>query len=265
MPVAIMVAILVSPNLNSDMFGQSIAPGAGTVAEPLNGQERSSAADKTGRTVADIDGNVYSTVKIGEQVWMGQNLAVTRYNDGTAIPLVSAAKEWAGLDTPAFCWYNNDPDTYGKAYGALYNWYTLQSDKLCPAGWHLPADDEWQILLNQAGGSLMAGTMLKEKGLKHWISPNSGAETASQHWDHTNPVVGDMRGARNETGFTALPGGYRLGNGFFLGLGAYGIWWSTTEGTPNSALRRTMYYNFSDVRRYASKKQYGASVRCLKD
>ena len=108
--------------------------------------------------VVDIDGNVYHTVTIGTQVWMVENLKTTRYNDGTAIPLVTDGTAWAALTTPGYCWYNNDSATYKNTYGALYNWYAVNTGKLAPTGWHVPTDSEWTVLTTYLGGeSLQAG------------------------------------------------------------------------------------------------------------
>ncbi len=200
-------------------------------------------------TVNDIDGNTYATVTIGTQVWMAENLKVTKYNDGIAIPLVTDNSAWSTLSTPGYCWYNNDQTTYGNTYGALYNWYTVNTSKLCPIGWHMPTDAEWTTLTTYLGGESVSGGKLKEIGTTHWTSPNTYAT--------------------NETGFTALPGGYRyIKITGFMENGKTGIWWSATEDDMSWALSRHMSSNAS----YASKvykvyntKQSGFSVRCLKD
>ncbi|MBI5010148.1 MAG: fibrobacter succinogenes major paralogous domain-containing protein, partial [Bacteroidia bacterium] len=137
--------------------------------------------------VSDIDGNVYQTVTIGTQVWMKENLKTTKLNDGIALPNVIDNAAWAALTTTGYCWYNNDATTYKSTYGALYNWYAVNTGKLCPIGWHVPSDDEWTLLTTFRGGYSVAGGKLKETGTLHWTSPNTGAT--------------------NETGFTALPGG----------------------------------------------------------
>ena len=96
--------------------------------------------------VTDINGNVYHTVMIGNQVWMVENLKTTKYKDGTAIPNVTDNNAWSALSTPAYCWYNNDAATYKSTYGALYNWYAVNTGKLAPAGWHVATDAEWTKL-----------------------------------------------------------------------------------------------------------------------
>jgi len=197
------------------------------------------------QTVKDIDGNVYKTVTIGTKVWMAENLKTTKYNDGTAIPLVADDKAWEALTTPAYCWYNNDATANKKTYGALYNWYTVNTKKLCPTGWHVPSDAEWTTLTTNLGGESVAGGKLKETSTTHWQSPNTGAT--------------------NETGFTALPSGYRSSSGTYNYIGLNGYWWSSSEYSPPNAYSRSMNYYRSNVYRYSYYKQDGFSVRCLRD
>jgi uncharacterized protein (TIGR02145 family) len=199
-------------------------------------------------SIKDIDDNVYNTVTIGTQVWMAENLKTTKYKDGTAILLVTDGAAWAALITPGCCWYNNDAATYKATYGALYNWYTVNTGKLCPTGWHVPTDIEWTTLTTFLGGELVAGSKLKETDVTHWLSPNTGAT--------------------NESGFTALPGGYRFGsfgNGMFFSIGVSGYWWSSTEYNTYNAWYRSVDYDGSDVYRNGSSKNNGFSVRCLRD
>jgi uncharacterized protein (TIGR02145 family) len=199
-----------------------------------------------GPALTDVDGNSYNTVWIGEQLWMAENLKTTKYNDGTSIPLEWDAWTWSNLNTPAYCWYNNDEAT-GNTYGALYNWYTVSTGNLCPAGWHVPTDAEWTMLTTYLGGENVAGGKLKEIGTSHWNSPNTGAT--------------------NETGFTAVPGGYRhYYDGSFGGIGDYGVWWSATQTHQDWATLRSVGYDRSNVHRDANYyMQYGLSVRCLRD
>jgi len=166
-------------------------------------------------TMTDRDGNVYTSVTIGTQTWMVENLKTTKYKDGTDIPLVTDDTEWANLNTPGYCWYNNDAATYKNSYGALYNWYAVSTGKLCPTGWHVPTDAEWTTLTTYLGGESVAGGKLKELGTTHWTTPNTGAT--------------------NETGFAALPGGYIYYDGTFDFIGNIGGWWSATEYYPPSA------------------------------
>lgn len=204
-----------------------------------------SKSDDDIKTVVDIDGNVYKTVTIGTQVWMAENLKTTKYNDGTAIPLVTGNTAWEDLTTPAYCWYGNVEATSKKTYGALYNYYTVISGKLCPTGWHVPADVDWTVLTTYVGGDTIAGRKLKEAGNTHWQIPNTEAA--------------------NETGFTALPAGYRTVNGVFDSVGQSGYWWTSTGISMVSAWNRTMSYAAKGVSKTSSFTQNGFSVRCLKD
>ncbi len=194
--------------------------------------------------VSDYEGNVYSTVQIGEQIWMAENLKSARYNDGTQIPLVTDNTGWGNLTSPAYCWYNNDEATYKNTYGALYNWYAINTNKLCPSGWHVPTDVEWSKMTEYLGEDV-AGGKLKETGTTHWYSPNTGAT--------------------NETGFNALPGGDRADNGIFDNLGYYGNWWSASQINTNNAWYRNMHFNTSYVYRADASLKYGFSVRCIRD
>jgi len=214
-------------------------------------------------TVTDLDGNTYKTIQIGAkkgtkaaQVWMAESLKATKFNDGTDIPLVTDNSAWTTLTTPAYCWYNNDETTYKDIYGALYNWYAVGTGKLCPTGWHVPSDEEWHQLvlfcdptaLLTSYESMTAGLKLRETGTTHWASDDL---------------------ATNETGFTALPGGYRydeLGN--FNHMGGKGFWWSSTQvqgpSGSISAWHREMIAG-GPVSRLNYGKKSGFSVRCVKD
>ena len=195
--------------------------------------------------IKDIDGNVYTDAMIGTQVWMRENLKTTKYNDGTTIPLVTDKTAWANLSTPGYCWYNNDATTYKTIYGALYNWYTVNTGKLCPTGWHVPTKDEWAILATYLGGESVAGGKLKETGTSHWLSPNTGAN--------------------NTSGFTALPGGYRYTAGEFDFVGMNGFWWSVNESTTDWAYDRELDNDNSYYWFFNDPKKAGFSVRCIKD
>lgn len=195
-------------------------------------------------SLMDNSGNTYKTVIIGNQTWMAENLKATKYNDGTSIPNITDNKEWYELTTGALCDYENatsNSDTYGK----LYNWYAVNTGKLCPKGWHIPSDDNWTELIDYLGGEIDAGGKLKETGTTHWNSPNTDAT--------------------NETGFTALPCGYRSSNGAFYDIGYTVYWWSATEGSTYGAWSRVIDYNYSDVFRYFNNKELGISVRCVRD
>jgi len=197
------------------------------------------------QTIKDIDGNVYKTVSIGNQVWMAENLKTTKYNDGTAITIVTDSITWEVLTKPAYCWYKNNEQANKNIYGALYNWYVVNTNKLCPSGWHVPTDKEWIILTAYLGGEAMAGAKLKEAGTAHWKAPNYEAT--------------------NQSRFTALPGGYRSIYGECLSIGEDGWWWSSTEEHVNYTWAYHMYYGYSNLDRFSFKKVPGFSVRCVKD
>ncbi|MFO7721706.1 MAG: fibrobacter succinogenes major paralogous domain-containing protein [Bacteroidales bacterium] len=195
--------------------------------------------------VADADGNLYRVVKIGTQTWMAENLMTTKYNDNTSIPLVENNAAWGALTTPGYCWYGNSFANYGSVYGALYNWYAVETGKLCPTGWHVSTDADWTTLISYLGVT-GAGGILKEAGLDHWTPPNTGATDANC--------------------FTALPGGYRsVAFGTYWQIGEQGHWWSATEFNTDAAWGRVMYHDASSIGRYAYDKNYGFSVRCVKD
>jgi uncharacterized protein (TIGR02145 family) len=197
--------------------------------------------------LGDLDGNSYNIVTIGTQVWMAENLKTTKYNDGTAIPNITDNTAWSTNTTGAYCNYSNtlaNSDMYGK----LYNWYLVastNSKKVCPTGWHVPTDAEWTTLTTYLGGASVAGGKLKETTTTHWSSPNTGAT--------------------NETGFTALPGGYRDVSGTFGLIGIYGFWWSSTISGTTYGLYRYMINSNGSISGGDNNQHAGSSVRCLKD
>lgn len=195
--------------------------------------------------IVDADGNVYKTVVINSQVWMTENLKTTRYNDGTAILNYGTDNlGWQTNVTGAYSWYNNDIANK-DIYGALYNWHTVNTDKLCPVGWHVPTLAEWTALVDYLGGVDYGGGKLKEEGTDHWMSPNAGAT--------------------DEYGFKALPGGYRYYYGDFTLTGNQGFWWCDTEIDADYAQIEYISYEGTDIFHYGIYKNYGVSVRCLKD
>lgn len=197
-------------------------------------------------TVTDIDGNTYQTIKIGNQWWMAENLKVIHYSNGEAIPNETGNDAWIGLANGAYCAYNNDNGNV-STYGLLYNWYAVDDSRnIAPAGWHVPTDEEWQTLVDYLGGNSVAGGELKEEGTTHWDSPNTGAT--------------------NESGFSALPGGYRgHSRGVYYSMGYDGHWWSATDYSSTHAWNRYLNYYYSKVYRYDYYKQCGFSVRCVRD
>ncbi len=197
-------------------------------------------------TVTDIDGNVYQTVTIGNQVWMAENLEVTRYRNGNSIPNVTESATWAGLTTGAYCNYNNDTN-YVATPGRLYNWYAeSDSRNIAPVGWHVPSDAEWQTMIDYLGGDSIAGGRMKETGTAYWCAPNT---------------------ASNESGFSALPSGFRDTSGAYHVLGCYAGYWSSTDNII-TAFGRSLNPNGLDslgVYRFSGSKPAGFSIRCVKD
>jgi uncharacterized protein (TIGR02145 family) len=220
-------------------------------------------------TVSDIDGNTYMTIEIGSQTWMAENLKTSRYADATSIPHVENTTAWDALtaNDPAYCWFNGSSGN-AAIYGNLYNWPAAMNGAastdanpsgvqgVCPAGWHIPSDSEWKEMEIYLGMSSSAadeldfrgsdeGGKLKEVGLEHWWSPNTGAT--------------------NESGFTALPGGFRRDDASFYGQGIFADIWTATQASDTSTIRRYLPYNEARIFRGPLHKNYGFSVRCVKD
>ena len=193
----------------------------------------------------DIDGNIYDTIAIGTQVWMKQNLKVAKYRNGDSIPTGLSNTTWQSATSGAYATYNYQT-VNDSIYGKLYNWYAVADPRgLCPTNWHVPSDQEWTTLENYLGGRSVAGGKMKEVGLTHWASPNTGAT--------------------NSSGFTGLPGGIRNNVGTYGLIGNYGFWWSATQSSTTNAYYRYLYPNLSSVGRQNVSKGSGFSVRCIKD
>lgn len=208
--------------------------------------------------LVDIDDNMYLTAKIGNQVWMAENLKTTQYADGTAIQLVESSESWSDLQNTdkAMCYYDNSISN-SETYGALYNWAAAMNGAtstnanpsnvqgVCPDGWHLPSDAEWVELTDYLGGTSVAGGKMKETGRAHWIG------------SHTEVT--------NESGFTALPGGFRTSSGSFFNARYEGYWWSSTEDSNTTAYGPFLFFSDTKVIFVNPDKTRGKSVRCLKD
>jgi uncharacterized protein (TIGR02145 family) len=192
-------------------------------------------------SVSDIDNNDYKTIPIGTQTWTAENLKVTRYNNGTAIPFIPDVSTWTAISTPGYCYYNTD----SVGYGALYNWYAVNTGNICPTGWHVATNEEWMNLIAYLGGESQAGGKLKETGTGHWLSPNTGAT--------------------NATGFTSLAGGYRNSSGIYSNIKRSGYWWSASESSSLEAYYNFVFYNSNSIISSNSSKTSGFSVRCVKD
>jgi uncharacterized protein (TIGR02145 family) len=217
-------------------------------AYATNSAGTSYGADLTFTTVPtivnDVEGNKYNVVVIGDQIWLKENLKVTKLNDGTSITTNLTDSEWGNITAPAYCWPNNSSG-YKDVYGALYNWYTINTGKLCPEGWHVPNNDEFFTLMRYVGGTQTGGDKLKESGTTHWGSSNTGAT--------------------NETGFTALPAGERQIGGYFVGPGGFGLWWTSTEFDNSNGMMWNIYSDEPVVSLGANYKPSGSSVRCIKN
>ncbi|MCK4664529.1 MAG: hypothetical protein KAT68_16795 [Bacteroidales bacterium] len=208
-------------------------------------------------TVTDYDGNYYNTVAIGNQCWMKENLQTTSYADGTALVNGTSAGDITGDDTTKYYFAYDDNEGNVPIYGRLYTWAAIMNEAtssnanpsgvqgVCPTGWHVPSDAEWTELTDYLGGESVAGGKMKEVGTTHWTSPNTDAT--------------------NESGFTALPNGYRNYDSTFDGIGYNGHYWNSTEYSTTNAWNRNMNYSISNVNRDNHYKNYGFSVRCVKD
>jgi uncharacterized protein (TIGR02145 family) len=205
--------------------------------------------DHTGEkgTVTDIDGNIYHTIGIGSQIWMAENLRVTHYRDGMIIPEIQDNTLWNSLTIGGCCSYNNDAGL-SAVYGLIYNWSAVTANSnIAPVGWHVPSQDEWDTLINKLGGEIIAGSKLKESGNAHWSSANADAT--------------------NESGFSALPGGWRTNMGPFFYINESGYWWTKS----NDFLPSTFAHSYSlnsdglDIVGLATLKNFGLSVRCVKN
>jgi len=203
--------------------------------------------DLTYGTVSDIVGNDYKTIQIGSQVWMAENLKTTKYRNGDLIGTTTPATlDISAEATPKYQWAYDGDESNVAFYGRLYTWYAVTDIRnICPTGWHIPSDVEWETLKSFLGGGNVAGGKLKETGTTHWLPPNEGAT--------------------NETGFTALPSGVHS-PGWFGNIGIYSYFWcSATEPNKVDAVSQGIFTDAIFVVREANPKYSGCPVRCLKD
>jgi uncharacterized protein (TIGR02145 family) len=185
----------------------------------------------------DIEGNSYWAKTIGHQIWMTENLKVKKYRNGDTIPQVQDPLQWSQLTTGAWCYYQND-----STNGIWYNWFAVNDPRgLAPSGYHVPTNAEWTVLTNFLGGEGVAGE--KMRSTSGWIYGNS----------------------TNTSGFTGLPGGFRMYDGAFYINGTDACWWSSSEFDFNGAFARSLECCSNDVYEIAFDMACGLSVRCLKD
>lgn len=212
-------------------------------------------------TITDIDGNIYHIVTIGTQTWMMENLKTTKYNDGTAIPNVTNNTTWAGLTTGAYCYYNNDATTYKEKYGCLYNWYAVNTGKLAPKGWHVPADAEWTILENYL---IANGYNYDGSTTGNYIAKSLASTTGWDTSTNTGAIGNDLT-KNNRSCFSALPGGFCTRGSGFSNAGGDGYWWSSDQSNAGDAWGRHLGYASGFSNRISLYKPMGFSVRCVRN
>ncbi len=256
--------LLASPqiSINNDSLYFSVIKNEGyqqnqTLTITNNGNSLLEVELHSNTTVTDIDGNVYQTVQIGDQLWMAENLKVTRYRNGDPISLVTSNSTWSNISSGAYCVYDNNPDNT-EIYGNLYNWYAVNDLRgLAPEGWHLPTDTEIMEI------EMYLGMSQQQANNTGWRGTNEGSKLAGKAdlWEN-GALEDDIEfGFSN---FDFLPGGFRLNNGTFFPMELYGGWWSSTVESTNDAWRRLLSYNDTEVNRDSKDKKHGFSVRCVK-
>ena len=233
-----------SNTLGDDVSSEADTKSDGDTTDTLN----ITSSIKYGDGVTDVDGNTYQSVIIGEQEWMAENLKTTKFANGTLIPNVTDDDEWKAMTSGAWCHYDNDSDN-DMAYGKLYNWYSVETEELCLAGWHVPTDAEWTIL----GDYLIANGHDGSEGIA--LKSTSG-------WDDYNGEIGI---GTDDYGWNGLTGGYRYSFSFFQGIGFLGMWWSSTESNEYFSLSRELGNYITNLKHDYNDKVDGLSVRCLRD
>jgi len=201
--------------------------------------------DRPPDPVTDVDGNTYKTVRIGNQIFMAENLRTTRFNDGTEIPEIVSSEAWRILSSPGYCWYGNEKSENNTVYGALYNGYAADSAKLCPVGWHVPTKEDLDELRLFSGDTISCGGKFKETGTAHWSSPNIGAD--------------------NSLRFNAVGAGIRYFEGSFNAQTNYTAFWSSNNNSSDSKSYMSLYSGDEILKTGSVSKKYGLSVRCVKD
>jgi uncharacterized protein (TIGR02145 family) len=205
-------------------------------------------------SMTDQAGNIYKTIEIGSQTWMAENLKTTKYNDNKDIPNVTGNSAWSNLTTPAYSWYDNDEAKNKPLYGALYNWFTVNTGKLCPTGWHVPTDTEFKTLETYLGMSVAQADGISWRGTDQGTQlKNSSGWKAGEN-------------GTNISGFSALPGGYRFQqDGAFNNKGELSYWWSSNESGPTKGYYRRLDGSNAGVYRESAIKTAGKYIRCVKD
>lgn len=203
--------------------------------------------------VSDIDGNSYSVITIGKQIWMGENLKTSKYQNGDLIPEIQSANSWISLKTGALVYYDNNSNN-NTQYGKLYNWFVANDPrKACPVNWRVPTSADWTILSNNYGGIELAGAKLKSIGTSLWAAPNI---------------------ADNQSGFSATPNGCRCNQGGAFGGGPQppnqgnaAVFWTSSEVSTNSefAILRQIYNNSPRLDSGSNYKYYGFGIRCIRN
>jgi uncharacterized protein (TIGR02145 family) len=206
-------------------------------------------------TLSDIDGNVYKTIKIGNQVWMAENLRVTKFNDGMVIPLVTDGIAWQNMTLPSYCWYDTTGSNYKDyeqdTFGALYNYHVVEEGKICPIGWSVPTDSTWTVLT----------TFLTDNG---YGTGGSGDDIAESMTSSFGWISWSSPKPNNSSGFTGLPAG-AIRNRTFNSIGEKAHWWSSTEDESTNVWARFLWRSWDYVSRVYYQKNTGFSVRCLRD
>ncbi|MFN5620007.1 MAG: FISUMP domain-containing protein [Flavobacteriales bacterium] len=203
-----------------------------------------------GAGVTDIDGNNYPTVINGTQEWMAANLTVTRFSNGDAISEVTDNAQWAGTTTPAWCYLDNNTAN-NVIFGKLYHGsVSIDTRNVCPSGWHLPSNDDWQTLITTLGGSSVAASAMRTTGT---IQDGTG------FWPFDNVI------SNNVSGFSAQPGEFRNTDGTFTDLVVSANWWSSTEATATTNFTVGIYSFSNTTFNQDLDRAYGMSIRCIRD
>lgn len=205
-------------------------------------------------TVTDIDGNRYKTIAIGPYRWMAENLRTTHYRDGEEILKVTDDSLWVKLESAAFSWYNNN-DSNAQIYGALYNWYAVNTDKLCPENWRVPSDDECKYLEGFADSRYNIGDVI-------WDTVRNRGFDAGLRLKSIWGWKRDGNG-NDAFGFSAFPGGERCSRARFFQQNISGFWWTCTEFNESRAWYRNLFYDYELIFRESHPKYFGFSVRCI--